>query len=99
MGREYKIRMPVMERLCGNCGLDYKTHLDGKCLFDFSDFKPGKVKTERKMVKARISVTAYCCGRTQQNTCAKCGRDFRPCGRCGDTKKDPEHEGACGECQ
>jgi hypothetical protein len=80
MGREYKIRMPVMERLCGNCGLDYKTHLDGKCLFDSSNFKPGRVKTERKIVKAKIRTPAVC-------------------DRCGGTGEDPEHEGACGECQ
>jgi hypothetical protein len=76
MGKEYKIRMPVMQRLCAHCQLDFAAHIDGKCLFDSSSYKPGKMKTERKTVKAKVTTTDFCCGRTQHDRCAKCGRDF-----------------------
>jgi hypothetical protein len=75
MGREYKIRMPVMTQTCANCELDSSMHVDGKCLFEASDFRPGKVRTTMKTVKARI-------------TCGRCGgkkldpEHVGPCGEC-----------------
>ena len=52
--RQYKIRMPVLQRLCRNCRLEYGQHVDGKCLFEPTAYVPGEIKTERKTVKANI---------------------------------------------
>ena len=73
--REYKLRVPVLKRLCKNCGLDYVQHIDKKCLFDSSDYVPGKTTTQMSYVKVPVA-----------------------CSRCGGTKIDPEHVGACGSC-
>lgn len=54
MGKEYKLRLPVMERKCSNCGLDYIQHVDGKCLFEPTNYAPGKIETKRKTVKAQV---------------------------------------------
>jgi len=72
----YKLRMPVMQQVCLNCHLDRVQHVDGKCLFEASDFKPGGIRVTKETVTAQVV-----------------------CGRCGGNKKDPEHEGPCGECQ
>ena len=74
--RTLKLRMPVMRQLCRNCHRDRVQHVDGKCLFEASDFKPGKITTTKQTITVNIT-----------------------CGRCGGNKKDPEHEGPCGECQ
>lgn len=75
MGRVYKIRMPVMRRSCGNCGLELAQHVDGKCLFDSSNFRPGKVRTERKTIKAQIK--CHRCGGTKLDP-----EHEGPCGEC-----------------
>jgi len=72
--------MPVMTRSCGNCGLDITQHVDGKCLFEASSYLPGKVRTERKTVKARI-------------VCGRCGgneKDPEHEGPCGECQPDPQ---------
>jgi hypothetical protein len=35
--------------------LDFVQHVDGKCLFEPTDYVPGKMKTERKTVKAAVT--------------------------------------------
>lgn len=71
--------MPVMQRACANCGLDYVQHVDGKCLFDSSSFAPGRIKTERKTVKAKVAVSTVCarCGGTEVDP-----EHEGPCGEC-----------------
>jgi len=78
MSKEYKLRLPVLQRSCANCGLDYKQHVDGKCLFEASGYKPGEIKVVRQTVHANVVTTSYCCGRTQSGWCYKCGREFNP---------------------
>lgn len=43
-----------MVRKCSNCGLDYVQHVDGKCLFEPTNYAPGKVETKIKTVKAKV---------------------------------------------
>ena len=54
MSKEYKLRMPVMRRTCANCGKDYTQHLDKKCLFDSSEFKPGGISVLKQTIKCYV---------------------------------------------
>jgi hypothetical protein len=52
--KEYKLRLPVMKRTCVNCGRDYVQHVDEKCLFDSTDFKPGRVNVSTQTIKCYV---------------------------------------------
>jgi len=43
-----------MRRTCANCGKDYTQHLDKKCLFDSSEFKPGGISVLKQTIKCYV---------------------------------------------
>jgi ribosomal protein S27AE len=78
--KKYALKLPVLHRICANCEQDYVQHVDGKCLFEATNYAPGRTETVYEIVNAGVPT------------------GIPSCPRCGDTEKDPEHEGPCGAC-
>jgi hypothetical protein len=90
---------------CRNCQKQKDEHLEGQCLFDTTSYVE---MTDKEYSLSTISKLLYRVfkdeyknpiGEMVSNSLADMLCGVKPiCPRCAGSKKDPEHEGACGEC-